>query len=72
MQDKALNPLFQWRPFPQGDPPPEIYDILRDILDRDQLLQFVNVLLESEIRIGEARLEGAKQLHQVVQRGLKG
>jgi hypothetical protein len=70
MPDPELNPLLRWRPFPPGDPGPEIYEILREVLDRRQILEVANVLIEAEISIGEARLEGARQLQKVVAEGI--
>jgi hypothetical protein len=68
---KDLNPLFHWKPFNPGDPAPEIYAILRELLDRQQQLEVARVLIESDIRAGEARLEGARALQKVVAQSIE-
>jgi hypothetical protein len=70
MEQRALNPLLKWQPWPHGDPAPEIYDILREVLDRQQLLQVANVLLQAEIAVSEARLQSARQLQEVIAKGI--
>jgi hypothetical protein len=67
---QALHPLLNWRPFPPGDPGPEIYAILREVLDRRQILEVANVLIEADIRMTEARLDSARALQKVVSQGI--
>jgi hypothetical protein len=63
-----LNPALVFRPWPNGDPGPEIYQLIQEELDASQRRQFVATLIGVEAAMTEARLEGLKQLQQIVGR----
>jgi hypothetical protein len=63
MAQSALE-RFPFRPFPPGDPAPEIYEILRD-LDIKLQVQAVGVMLRTEMAMTKARLEGLLLLEKI-------
>lgn len=70
-QPQGPGRIFPLEPFPPGDPAPEIYSILREVLDHRQLLEVVNVLIEANLKAGEVRLEGMRSLQKLVAQGLE-
>ena len=58
---------FPFRPFPPGDPGPEIWAIIRE-LEIEKQLQVVHVVLSAEIAMAEARVSGLRELQKIVAR----
>jgi hypothetical protein len=61
-----LSPLLRFRPWPNGDPGPEIYGLIQEELSAEQRLKFVDALIGIELSMTEARVAGLKQLQQVL------
>ena len=59
---RILNEILQWRPWPNGDPGPEIYQLIHEELSVSERRQFVQTLVGIEAAMTEARLSGLKQL----------
>jgi hypothetical protein len=68
-RDEGLNPALLFRPWPPGDPGPEIYELIKEELDAAQRKQFISVLIGIDAAMTEARLGGLKQLQQIVGAG---
>jgi hypothetical protein len=62
---QQLAPLFRWRPWPPGDPAPEIWRIIED-LDRRFQLQIAGAILDTQIAAGKAHIEGLQRIHDIV------
>ncbi|MEA2145873.1 MAG: hypothetical protein QOG59_1460 [Solirubrobacteraceae bacterium] len=60
--DQVLSELLRFRPFPNGDPGPEIYTLIQEELSAAERRQFVQALIGIEAAMTEARLGGLKQL----------
>ena len=65
---RVLNPALGFRPWPNGDPGPAIYDGIKEELSSAQRKQFVSALIGIEAAMTEARLSGLKQLQEIVGR----
>jgi hypothetical protein len=59
---EELHPYLRLRPWPNGDPGPEIYRLIQEELSADQRLGFVQGLIGIELAMTEARLGGLKEL----------
>ena len=59
---RQLNEILQWRPWPNGDPGPEIYQLIQEELTAAERRQFVATLVGIEMAMTEARLGGLKQI----------
>jgi hypothetical protein len=59
---RVLNEILQWRPWPNGDPGPEIYQLIQEELSVSERRQFVATLVGIEMAMTEARLGGLKQI----------
>jgi hypothetical protein len=62
----SLSELLRFRPFPQGDPPPYPWEIIRQYLDKTQQLAVATAVLEAEVVAATARLAGLKKVQAVV------
>jgi hypothetical protein len=62
---RELSPLFRWHPWPQGDPPPEIWQIIQE-LDRAQQLRAVSVILDTHIAVAQAHVKGLQGIKEVI------
>lgn len=59
---RQLNEILQWRPWPNGDPGPEIYQLIQEELTAAERRQFVATLVRIEMAMTEARLGGLKEI----------
>jgi hypothetical protein len=71
-REGGLNPALWFRPWPPGDPGPEIYELIQEELDATQRKQFVAALIGIDAAMTEARLAGLKQLQRIVGAGGEG
>ena len=71
-QERRLNPALVFRPWPNGDPGPDVYELIQEELDPAQRKQFVGTLIGIEVAMSQARLSGLKQLQQIVGAGGEG
>lgn len=62
----GLPPWLTFKPWPQGDPGPEVYALVHDELDTSQRLEFVQALIGIELAMTEARVEGLRELQKIV------
>ena len=69
-QLQDLSPLLHWRPWPPGDPAPEIWRIIFE-LDRRVQIQFVDTLLDTQIAVAQAQVRGLESMKKVLA-GVKG
>jgi hypothetical protein len=60
--DERLAEILRLKPWPNGDPGPEIYRLIHEELSVDQRLKFVEGLIGIELAMTEARAAGLKQL----------
>jgi hypothetical protein len=60
-----LASIFRWRPWPPGDPAPEIWQIIQE-LDRAHQIRAVNVILDTQIAVAQAHMKGLQGLKEVV------
>ena len=60
-----LPQALQFRPWPPGDPAPEIFQVIRD-LDRRIQLQVVDAILDAQISIAKAHIEGLASIRKIV------
>lgn len=65
-QDQILNEVLRFRPWPNGDPGPEIYQLIQEELNAAERRQFVATLVGIEMRMTEARLSGLKSIQEIV------
>jgi hypothetical protein len=65
MSEPDLSPLLRWRPWPPGDPAPEIWRIIFDLDQRVQI-QVAEVVLDTQIAAARAHLEGMEGLKKVL------
>jgi hypothetical protein len=63
---RILNEILQWRPWPNGDPGPEIYKLIEEELSASERRQFVQSLVGMEMAITEARLGVLKNMHSML------
>ena len=65
-REELLTEVLRFRPWPNGDPGPEIYKLIQEELSTSQRVDFVRSLIGIELAMTEARIGGLKQLQQVV------
>jgi hypothetical protein len=65
---RQLHEILQWRPWPNGDPGPEIYQLIQEELTAAERRQFVATLVGIELRMTEARLGGLKEIQGMLGR----
>jgi hypothetical protein len=58
----VLSELLRFRPWPNGDPGPEIYQLVQEELSSNERRQFLATLVGIEMAMTEARLGGLKQI----------
>ena len=63
---QELHPYLRLRPWPNGDPGPEIYRLIQEELSAEQRVSFVKGLIGIELAMTEARLGGLKQLQETL------
>jgi hypothetical protein len=63
--ERDLSPILQWRPWPPGDPGPEIWKIIFE-LDRRVQVQAVNIVLQTQIVQTRAHLDGLTKIQKLV------
>ena len=63
--EQQLSRLLDWRPWPPGDPAPEIWRIIYE-LDRKVQVRVVDAVLNTQIAIGRAHLEGLENIRKIV------
>jgi hypothetical protein len=66
MSEPFLREQLRFRPFPQGDPPPYPWEIIREFLDRERQIEVARVLLDAEVAVATARLAGLKKVQGLV------
>lgn len=66
-QLQDLSPLLQWRPWPPGDPAPEIWQIIFE-LDRKIQLEVVGRVLDTQVAVLQAHVKGLQGVKQVLTR----
>jgi hypothetical protein len=65
VSEERLSERLWWRPFPPGDPGPEIWRIIEE-LDSQRLIELVGVVLETQIAMSEAHLAGMQKIRDMV------
>jgi hypothetical protein len=60
-----LSRAFQWHPWPPGDPAPEIWRIIQE-LDRKVQLRVVDAVLNTQIAISRAHVEGLESVRKII------
>lgn len=70
VEPPQLAQALKWWPWPPGDPAPEIWRIILD-LDRRIQVQVVDVVLETQIAVAKAHVEGLERIRDVVVSGAK-
>lgn len=65
MSEERLSERLWWRPFPPGDPGPEIYRIIEE-LDSQRIVEVVGVVLDTQIAMSEAHLAGMQKIREIV------
>lgn len=60
--DQVLNEVLRFRPWPNGDPGPEIYTLVQEELSSAERREFLSTLVGIEAAMTEARLGGLKQI----------
>lgn len=71
-REDLLHEILKFRPWPNGDPGPEIYRLIHEELSAEQRVSFVRELVGIELAMTEARLGGLKQLQQTLGGAAKG
>jgi hypothetical protein len=61
----GLSPALKWWPWPPGDPAPEIWRIITD-LDLRVQLQVVNAVLDTQIAVARAHMEGLQKIQKAI------
>jgi hypothetical protein len=57
--------MLQWQPWPPGDPAPEIWRIILE-LDRKVQLRVVDVVLNAQIAMARAHVEGLEGIRKTI------
>ena len=60
-----LSGSLQWWPWPPGDPAPEIWRIIYE-LDRRVQVQVVDAVLNTNIAVARAQVEGLENIRKVI------
>jgi hypothetical protein len=63
--ERDLSPILKFRPWPPGDPAPEIWSIIFE-LDRRVQLQVANIVLQTQIAQVRAHLDGLTKIQKLV------
>jgi hypothetical protein len=70
-----IDPLLHFKPFPPGDPVPEIWRVIRELGDPAVLAESAKVVLDAHVavaklqrQIASKRVEGLTRLAEVVGR----
>ncbi len=63
--ERDLSPLLRWRPWPPGDPGPEIWQIIFE-LDRRVQVQAANIVLQTQIAQVRAHLDGLTKIQKLI------
>jgi hypothetical protein len=63
--EPQLAPFLRWRPWPPGDPAPEIWRII-DELDHRIQVKVAGAILETQIAAARAHVEGLQKIHAIV------
>jgi hypothetical protein len=61
MGEEELSPRLRFRPWPPGDPGPEIWQIIRE-LEMKQQREIAGIVLRTQIGMEEVRIGGLKQI----------
>jgi hypothetical protein len=61
MGEENLAQLLRFRPFPPGDPGPEIWRIIQEF-DLNRQIQFAGIVLNTQIAMAEAHLDGMRRI----------
>jgi hypothetical protein len=64
-QLQDLSPLLHWRPWPPGDPAPEIWRIIFE-LDKRVQIQAAELVLDTQIAVLQAHVKGLTGLKKVL------
>ena len=65
MSQVDLSPLLQWKPWPPGDPAPEIWRIIFE-LDRRVQIQVAEIVLDTHIATSKAHVKGLEGIKKVL------
>jgi hypothetical protein len=65
MSQPELSPALRFWPWPQGDPAPEIWQIILQ-LDRRVQLQVVESVIDTQIAVTQAHVKGLQGLKKVL------
>lgn len=68
MAEEKLAPALRFRPWPPGDPGPEIWQIIRELNLQEQR-QIAGIVLRAQIAMEEARIGGMKEIADVLSGG---
>lgn len=68
MGEEGLAPRLLFRPWPPGDPGPEIWQIIRE-LELQQQRQIAGIVLKTQIGMEEVRIGGMKQIAEILTAG---
>jgi hypothetical protein len=60
-----LSRFLQWKPWPPGDPAPEIWSIIYE-LDRRVQVQVVEAVLNAQIGMARAHIEGLESIRKAI------
>lgn len=65
MSQQDLSPLLHFRPWPPGDPAPEIWRIIFE-LDRRIQIQVAELVLDTQIAVLQANVKGLQGMKKVL------
>ena len=68
MGQEDISPLLRFRPWPPGDPGPEIWQVIRE-LELKQQREVAAVVLRTQIGMEEVRIGGMKQIAELLASG---
>jgi hypothetical protein len=63
--EPRLSSALQFFPWPPGDPAPEIWRLIFE-LDRRVQVQAVKVVLDTQIAVAQAHVQGLQQIQKVI------
>ena len=69
-QPQQLARALQWWPWPPGDPGPEIWRVILE-LDRRVQIQVVTTVLDTQISVAKAHVEGLQKIREIVAAGAR-
>ncbi len=70
-QEEGLNPLLWWRPWPPGDPGPEVFALMHS-LPVEQQAQLLKVVSEAHAHINSARSNAYSKIAEVMDAAARG